>query len=118
MDNKILYTAKFTHHDFKFHKVWWKSDKRFGSQSGRTEKKIDLVTLTFDLENQQGSRFSRTKYVPSLVKIHGRMLILECSQGCYGRTEGSVTISLRNAGEGINNTDFTVILYMNKMYKT
>jgi hypothetical protein len=24
----------------------------------------------------------RTKYVPSLVKIHWRMLILECSQGC------------------------------------
>ena len=30
----------------------------------------------------------RTKYVPSLVKIHWRMLILECSQGCYGRTDG------------------------------
>ena len=25
----------------------------------------------------------RTKYVPSVVKIHWRMLILECSQGCY-----------------------------------
>ena len=25
----------------------------------------------------------RTKYVPSLVKIHWRMLILKCSQGCY-----------------------------------
>ena len=24
-----------------------------------------------------------TKYVPSLVKIHWRMLTLECSQGCY-----------------------------------
>jgi hypothetical protein len=23
-----------------------------------------------------------------LVKIHWRMLILECSQGCYGRTDG------------------------------
>ena len=32
--------------------------------------------------------FVRTKYVPSLVKIHWRMLILECSQGCYGRTDG------------------------------
>jgi hypothetical protein len=40
------------------------------------------------------------------------MLILECSQGCYGRTDGrkegqtdgSVTISLRNfVGEGIIN---------------
>jgi hypothetical protein len=46
----------------------------------------------------------RTKYVPSLVKIHWRMLILECLQGCYGRTDGSVTISLRNfVGEGIIN---------------
>jgi hypothetical protein len=25
----------------------------------------------------------RIKYVPSLVKIHWRVLILECSQGCY-----------------------------------
>ena len=25
----------------------------------------------------------RTKYVPCLVKIHWRMLILECLQGCY-----------------------------------
>jgi hypothetical protein len=44
----------------------------------------------------------RTKCVSSLVKIHWRMLILECSQGCYGRTDGSVTISLCNfVGEGI-----------------
>jgi hypothetical protein len=46
----------------------------------------------------------RTKYVPSLVKIHWRMLILEFSQGCYGRTDGSVTISLHNfVGEGITS---------------
>jgi hypothetical protein len=47
-------------------------------------KKLDPVTLTFDLENQK--RFQillRSKYIPSLVKIHWRMLILECSQGCY-----------------------------------
>jgi hypothetical protein len=31
MDNKIIYTAKFTHHDLKFHKGWWKSNKRCGS---------------------------------------------------------------------------------------
>ena len=37
MDNQILYTAKFTHHDLKFHKVWWKSDKRCGSWYGQTE---------------------------------------------------------------------------------
>jgi hypothetical protein len=33
--------------------------------------------------------FWRTKYVPSLVKIHWRMLILECSQGCYHPCEHS-----------------------------
>jgi hypothetical protein len=38
--------------------------------------------------------FWRTKYVPSLAKIHWRMLILECSQGSYGRTDGIITISL------------------------
>jgi hypothetical protein len=41
MDNKILYAAKFTHHDLKFHKVWWKSDKRFGSWSGQTDRWTD-----------------------------------------------------------------------------
>ena len=116
------------------------------------------MTLTFDLWPWKSIGFQtliRTKYVPSLVKIHWRMLILECSQGCYvvniwpgdrdfwpmtmkinrvpdsrkdyictkfgqnplkhvdsrvvtrmlrkdGRTDGSVTISLRNfVGEGI-----------------
>ena len=44
--------------------------------------------LTYDLENQVFQILLRTRYVPSLVKIHRRMLILECSQGCYGRTEG------------------------------
>jgi hypothetical protein len=41
MDNKILYTAKFTHHDLKFHKVWWKSDKRCGSWSGQMDRQAD-----------------------------------------------------------------------------
>jgi hypothetical protein len=43
------------------------------------------VTLTFDLWHWKLIGFHtllRTKYVPSLVKIHLRMLILECSQGC------------------------------------
>jgi hypothetical protein len=36
------------------------------------------------------------------IENHWRMSILECSQGCYGRADGSVTISLRNfVGEGI-----------------
>ena len=41
MDNKILYAAKFTHHDIKFHKVWWKSDKTRGSWSGQTDRQTD-----------------------------------------------------------------------------
>jgi len=36
MDNTILYIEKFTHHDLKIQKVWWKSDKRFGSWSRQT----------------------------------------------------------------------------------
>ena len=36
----------------------------------------------------------RTKYIPSLVKIHWRMLILECSQGCYSVKFDSVTLKI------------------------
>ena len=48
--------------------------------------KIWPVTLTFDLWPWKSIGFQtllRTKYVPSLLKIHWRILILECSQGCY-----------------------------------
>ena len=44
------------------------------------------MTLIFDLWPWESIGFQtllRTKYVPSLVKIHWRMLILQCSQGCY-----------------------------------
>jgi hypothetical protein len=44
------------------------------------------VTSTFDLWPWKSIGFQtliRTKYVPSLVKIHWGMLFLECSQGCY-----------------------------------
>jgi len=59
------------------------------SQGCYAVKKIDPVTLTFDLEKSiEFQILLRTKYVSSLVKIHRRMLILECSQGCYGRTDG------------------------------
>jgi hypothetical protein len=55
------------------------------------------VTLTFDLWPWKSIRFQtliRTKYVPSLVKIHWRMLILECSQGCYMVKTFTVTLTL------------------------
>ena len=47
MDNKILYSAKFTHHDLIFHKVRWKSEKRCGSWSGQTDKRTDRQTGRF-----------------------------------------------------------------------
>ena len=60
----------------------------------------------------------RTKYVPSLVKIHWRMLILECSQECYGRTDGSVTISLHNfVGEGITKNEDALYVLCKKFTK-
>jgi hypothetical protein len=39
MDNKILYTAKFTHHDLKFHKDWTK-DVEVGPDR-RTDRQAD-----------------------------------------------------------------------------
>ena len=69
------------------------------------------MTLTFDLWPGKSIGFQillRTKYVSSLVKIHWRMLILECSQRLW-RTDGSVTISLRNfVGEGIIKQQWTI----------
>jgi hypothetical protein len=41
--------------------------------------KFDPVTLKIN----RFQTLVRTKYAPSFVKIHRRMLILECSQGCY-----------------------------------
>jgi hypothetical protein len=41
----------------------------------------NLVRRVWNPIDFQG--FLRTKYVPSLVNIHWKMLILECSQGCY-----------------------------------
>ena len=46
------------------------------------------------------------------------MLILECSQGCYGRTDGSVTISLRNfVGEGITKNEDALYVLCKKFTK-
>jgi hypothetical protein len=86
------------------------------------------VTLTFDLLPWKSIGFQillRTKYVPSLVKMHWSMLILGCSQGCYGRTDGwtdgrtngrtdgSVIIPLRNfVGEGIINMSVRFLIFL------
>ena len=46
-------------------------------------KKITQWPWTLTLKTIGFQTPLRTKYVPSLVKIHWRMLILECSQACY-----------------------------------
>jgi hypothetical protein len=122
MDNKILYTAKFTHHDLKFHKVWWKSDKRFGRINQKFMKLCTLQDpnmkmctlvgypspLSFSPVMLLWTYFERIQFALSHCKFSYMInqkfmkLCLECSQGCYRRTDGSVTISLCNfVGEGI-----------------
>jgi hypothetical protein len=75
-------------------KQWWSTIPPISTKQ--------TITLThWKKKNMTWNPCLRTKYVPSLVKIHWRMLILECSQGLW-RTDGSVTISPRNfVGEGI-----------------
>ena len=74
--------------------VWYKANLIIISLKTRATQSMvyplakifDPVTLTFDLWPWKSIGFQiilRTKYVPRLVKIHWRMLILECSQGCY-----------------------------------
>jgi hypothetical protein len=56
--------------------IWWPWPVR----------KVKIIPCDFDLWPWKSIGFQillRTKYVPSLVKIHWRMLILECSQGWY-----------------------------------
>jgi len=91
---------------YSFHKL-----NRGNTKSG-VSPRLKIWTADLDLWPWKSIRFQillRTKYVLSLVKIHLRMLILECSQGCYGRMDGSVTISLRNfVGEGITRATQSV----------
>jgi hypothetical protein len=61
----------------------------------------------------------RTKYVPSLVKIHWRMLIYSVHKDVTdGRTDGSVTISFRNfVGEGIKSSSNDTSLNRKPLYE-
>jgi hypothetical protein len=69
--------------------------------------------LTYDLENQVFQILLRTRYVPSLVKMHRRMLILECSQGCYGQTEGQWRYYMYNPSQlvGLNHVKEITLIY-------
>jgi len=75
MDNKILYTAKFTH-DLKFHKVWWKSDKRCGSWSGRTHRQTDRFLYTPQTMFAGGIKIVETeaKSISLAHNVHDRLL--------------------------------------------
>jgi hypothetical protein len=66
MDNTILYTAKFTHHDLKVHKDWWTSDKRCENWSGQTYRRTDGQT------DRQTDRFlytPQTMFAGAIINI-------------------------------------------------
>ena len=80
-------------------KIWFRNKMNKGNAKRGISPRLKIWPSDLDLWPWKSIGFQillRTKYVPSLVKIHWRMLILKCSQGCYGRMDGSVTISLRN----------------------
>ena len=57
-----------------------------GNAKGGVSPRLKIKSCDLDLWPWKSIQFQillRSKYVPSLVKIHWRMLILECSQGCY-----------------------------------
>jgi hypothetical protein len=76
MDNKILYTAKFTHHDLKFHKVGWKSDKRFGSWSGQTDRQIPIYAHKLRLQGVYKSLVCKTPIVGENTEIYSSLKLL------------------------------------------
>ena len=70
----------------------WTVDRYFSTKNNKGNAKrgisprLQIRPCDLDLWPWKsiGSRILlRSKYIPSLVKIHWRMLILECSQGCY-----------------------------------
>ena len=57
-----------------------------GNAKSDVSPRLKIRPCDLDLWPWKSIRFQtllRTMYVPSLVKIYWRMLILECSQGCY-----------------------------------
>jgi hypothetical protein len=75
----------------------WSSDRLIcthnnnnkGNAKRGISPRLKIRPCDLDLWPWKSIRFQiliRSKYVPSLVKIHWRMLILECSQGCYAVT--------------------------------
>ena len=70
--------------------IYWHKTNRGNAKRGISPR-LNIWSSDLDIWPWKSIGFQillRTKYVPSLVKIHWRMLILECSQECYeGRKE-------------------------------
>ena len=83
----MIYFLTFTG---KIAKHWFAISLEKKQQQKQGQRKAWRIpspkNLTLDLWPRKSIGFQiflRTKYVPSLVKIHWKMLILDCSQGCY-----------------------------------
>ena len=66
-----------------------KNNKKKGNAKRGVSPRLKIRPCDLDLWPWKSIQFQillSSKYVPSLVKIHWRMLILECSQGCYAVT--------------------------------
>jgi hypothetical protein len=86
-----VYVWTFVLYDYWMHKVSWYHAVDKGNTKCGISSRLKNWPGDFDLWHWKSIGFQiilTTKYVPSLVKIHWQMLILECSQGCYGRTDG------------------------------
>jgi hypothetical protein len=82
----------------KPNKKSWETSKYKGSAKRGVSPRLKIWPGDLDLWPWTSIGFQiflRTKYVPGLVKIHWKMLILECSQGCYRLKIRPLTFDLR-----------------------
>ena len=93
MGNRGIVTEDENQYKFYDYK-WNKGDAKRG-----VSPRLKIRPCDLDLWPWKSIGFQillRSKYVPSLVKIHWRMLILECSQGCYAVKFDPLTFNLEN----------------------
>jgi hypothetical protein len=73
----------------------WKISENKGNAKRGVSPRLKIRPCDLDPWKSIGFQILlRSKYVPSLVKIHWRMLILECSQGCYVVKFDPVTLTI------------------------
>ena len=78
---KLVYSMWWSHFNVRH---WIKYNK--GNAKRGVSPRLNIWPCDLDLWPWKSIGFQillRTMYVPSLVNIHWKMLILECSQGCY-----------------------------------